>query len=287
MGPVGDNRYANNSGKQDRGTVLTDGDAQQTLADAARTYIGSLNNSDTSATDVLQFVRWFEPGRQISSVRGHDVATWAESLSTSSPLSERRVDAVRAFLAHLKKVGLTETNLGTHARFRRSGPRKSASSAAAQLNAERTQLTADGHAALLKELDELKSERPKIAEELSRAMADKDFRENAPLDAARDKQAHLESRIRQVEETLRVSDIVSGSTKGVARLGSTVTLVNAVSGKVTRYTLVSPNEVNPSQGKISAASPVGRAVIDRRVGDELEVTAPSGAIRYRLESVDS
>lgn len=284
---MGDNRYASKSGKKDRGTVLTDGDAQKTLAEAARTYIGSLNNADAAATDVLQFVRWFEPGRHVSGVRGHDVATWAESLSTSSPISERRVDAVRAFLAYLKKVGLTETNLGTHARFRRSGPRKSAATATAQQSTERTQLTVDGHAALVKELEDLKAERPKIAEELARAMADKDFRENAPLDAARDKQAHLEARIRQVEETLRVADVVSGSSKGVARLGSTVTLVNAVSGKITRYTLVSPNEVNPSEGKISAASPVGRAVIDRRVGDELEVAAPSGAIRYRIESVDS
>jgi len=258
-----------------------------TLAEVAKRYIISLGAGDPAPADVLQFVRWFEADRKLSAIRGHDVATWAESLSTSSPISERRVESVRGFLAFLKKQGLTETNLGVHARFRRSSAsrRSAAASAAAALESERQQVTADGHAALLVELDQLKSERPKIAEELTRAMADKDFRENAPLDAARDKQAHLESRIRDVEETLKVSDIVTGPQGEVARLGSTVTLMNVTSGKPATYTLVSPNEVSPSHGKISAASPVGRAVLDRRVGEEVEVTAPSGVIRFRIDAV--
>jgi transcription elongation factor GreA len=264
------------------------GSAEETsLAEAARRYVSTLSAGDPAPADVLQFVRWFEPDRRLRAVRGHDVATWAESLSTSSPISERRVESVRGFLAYLKKQGLTESNLGSHARFRRSSAsrRNGGTAASKHVDAERKQLTADGHAALLTELDELKGQRPRIAEELSRAMADKDFRENAPLDAARDKQAHLEARIREIEETLKVSDIVSAAAGATARLGSTVTLVNVASGTAYTYTLVSPNEVSPSQGKISAASPVGRAVLDRSVGEEVEVTAPSGVVRYRIDAV--
>ena len=262
-----------------------------TVADAAKAYLSTLSPGDPAQGDILQFVRWFEGDKRLRQLRGHDVASWTESLGTTSPLSERRVESVRAFLTYLKKQGATESNLATHIRFRRSNssPRTTVASraAAARAKAERKELTAEGHAALIAERESLVAQRPQIAAELTRAMADKDFRENSPLDAARDKQAHLESRIREIDETLRVADIVTNSGNSVARLGSTVTLLNLQSSAQIQYTLVSPNEVNPSQGKISAASPVGKAVRDRRVGDEVEVTTPSGQVRYRLEAVNS
>ncbi len=260
-------------------------DDSLTVADAANKYLSGLHPSSENQADVLRFVRWFESERTVRSLSGHDVATWVESISSGNPLAERRVDSVRNFLLFLKKQGLVDTNLASHVRFRRSGGRSGASQSAKSAAQERKEVTVEGHASLLAELEALKAERPEVARELGSAMADKDFRENAPLDAARDRQGHLEARIRQIEETLRNTEIVGKGGGNIVHLGSTVTLTHAQSGANRSYTIVSPNEVNPSQGKISPDSPVGKAALGRRVGDEIEVSTPSGMIRYRIEKV--
>jgi transcription elongation factor GreA len=152
-----------------------------------------------------------------------------------------------------------------------------------------SQLTAEGHTSLNAELKSLKAERPHIAEELRRAMVDKDFRENAPLDAMREHQAHVEGRIRQLETILKHAEVVGGGTAPGAKthLGSTVILRDLASGSAVRYTLVSPSEVSPSEGKISIVSPVGKALINRTVGDEVEVSVPVGRLHYRIEEIQA
>ncbi|MFQ6019664.1 MAG: GreA/GreB family elongation factor [Dehalococcoidia bacterium] len=151
------------------------------------------------------------------------------------------------------------------------------------------ELTSAGHAALEAELKALGAQRPAIAEELRLAMSDKDFRENAPLDVAREKQAHLEGRIREIEVTLKNAVIHENRRRETAswvRLGSTVLLRNVSSGATVRYTIVGPNEADAQKGKISDASPVGRAILERRQGDEVEVEAPAGVMRFRIEQVE-
>jgi transcription elongation factor GreA len=147
-------------------------------------------------------------------------------------------------------------------------------------------VTLDGLAALERELEDLKGRRPEIAEQLRAAMADKDFRENAPLDAARDAQAHLEARIRAIEDQLRHAVIIDPDQKGGrANVGSTVRVMNLKVGREQTFHLVSPNEVDPSNGKISVESPVGQAVINHGVGDEVTVRAPSGELQLRVLEV--
>ena len=118
-------------------------------------------------------------------------------------------------------------------------------------------------------------------------MADKDFRENAPLDAARDQQAHLEARIRVIEDQLRHAVIIDPETKrGRANVGSTVKVLNLSQDREQTFQLVSPSEVDPADGKISVESPVGSAVIDHVPGDEVEVQAPAGSVRLRVLEVE-
>ena len=102
---------------------------------------------------------------------------------------------------------------------------------------------------------------PLLASELQRAMSDKDFRENAPLDALRDQQGHLESRIRDIESALHNAVLVErgGEPKSEVATGATVHLRNLKSGALLKYTVVSPREVNAAEGKISIDSPMGRA----------------------------
>ncbi len=148
------------------------------------------------------------------------------------------------------------------------------------------QITAAGLERLQEQLAEEKSHRPEIAQKLHDAMQDKDFRENAPLDAARDEQAHLEARIRDLEARVRHAVIIDESSKrGRANVGSVVTMLNLKSNKEQTVTLVSPNEVDPSSGKISVASPMGVALLNHSVGQEVTVNAPSGPITFRVVDV--
>jgi len=257
------------------------------LSQAAALFLSALAPEvrQESQSEVYRFVRWYGADRSMGELRGHDIALYAESLGAGTGDVVRRAEALRSFLAFAKKEGLTTTNLATHLRLRKS-PQSIEGSAVTV--ATPSQLTAEGHTSLSAELESLKAERPHIAEELRRAMVDKDFRENAPLDAMREHQAHVEGRIRQLETILKNAEVVGrgGMSPGArTHLGSTVILRDLASGSAVRYTLVSPSEVSPSEGKISIASPVGKALINRTVGEEVEVSVPVGRLHFRIEEI--
>jgi transcription elongation factor GreA len=116
---------------------------------------------------------------------------------------------------------------------------------------------------------------------------DKDFRENAPLQAAREERGHLEGRIRELERALKSVNIV-GENRNVSlqiTIGDSVVLRDPA-GEELRYTLVGPREVDPSKGKISTVSPIGKAIIGRRQGEVVEVTTPAGKVRYQIRQVE-
>jgi transcription elongation factor GreA len=256
------------------------------LSQAAALFLSALAPEvhQESQSEVYRFVRWYGADRPVGELRGHDVALYAESLGVATADVVRRAEALRSFLAFAKKESLTATNLAAHLRLRKTPPNVEGGAATA---ATPSQLTAEGHASLSAELESLKAQRPGIAEELQRAMIDKDFRENAPLDAMRERQAHVEGRIRQLEAILKHAEVVGGQTAPGAKthLGSTVILRDLASGAAVRYVLVSPSEVSPAEGKISIASPVGKAILSRTVGDEVEVSVPAGSLRFRIEEI--
>jgi transcription elongation factor GreA len=268
--------------------MASSGEATPALTEAASRYLATLppQQRQESQPEVYRFVHWYGAERRTHELRGHDVSAYAEALGATAVDSSQRLEILRGFFAFVRKQGFTPTNLATHLRLR-----KTAAPAVGGGRAIReVHLTSDGHAALLAELENLRSQRPRVAEELRRAMADKDFRENAPLDAAREYQAHLEGRIREIEATLRHAVIVGeGSPQSNARIGvgSTVLLRNLKSGTEVRYILVSPSEVNPAEGKISIVSPVGKALMERSAGEEVDVKAPAGTLRFRIESVEA
>jgi transcription elongation factor GreA len=259
-----------------------------TLWEAASRYLATLSAEvrQESQPEVHKFVRWYGGDRRVGELRGPDVAAYAETFGSSSRDAGRRLEPVRSFLAFAKKAGLTPVNLSTHVRVRKGGPAPAPSGPA--VAPRQVHLTAEGRAALEAELETLRARRPEVADELRRAMADKDFRENAPLDAARDAQAHLEGRIRELEATLSSAEIIESevSQRLKAKLGSTLVLANLGSGTQVRYTLVGPDEASPAQGKISVVSPVGKALVDREAGEEVEVAAPAGRLRFRIERIE-
>jgi transcription elongation factor GreA len=260
--------------------------ADLTLADAAQRYAESVKDGPSrqyALAELNRFVRWYGPDRLIENMRGHDVSLYADVLGPANPESTRRADYIRSFLVYLKKDGLLPENLGPHLRLRKGGPKTSGSTAQALASVE---LTGEGIEALKAEHESLIAQRAGVREEIRKAMLDKDFRENAPLDAAKDKQGHLEARIREVETMLKRAVVVEKADGGDrVQVGATVQVRNLASDKVTRFVIVGPTEANAADGRISSASPVGRSLLDRAVGDEVEVSAPAGTMRFRVEQI--
>jgi transcription elongation factor GreA len=139
---------------------------------------------------------------------------------------------------------------------------------------------------LERELGDLKNQRSQVIEEMQKAAADKDFRENAPLAAAREQKSHLDGRIKELESTLNQAKIMEeGRHTSRAKLGDTVVLCDLSSGKESSYTLVDPREANPATGKLSVASPLGKAILNKEKGQTVEVVAPAGTFRRRIENI--
>ena len=174
----------------------------------------------------------------------------------------------------------TDINLSQHLRLRRSRR----SSGLKSTSDRKVNLTQDGYNNMTKELGKLQKERIKITSEIEKAAADGDVRENAPLEAARESQGMVMSKIREIESTLKIAEIIDSNTdKTKVQIGSKVLLIQSNSNAKLEYQLVEPREASPLQKKISIGSPVGEAILGRRVGDEVNVATPQGQITYRVE----
>ena len=225
--------------------------------------------------------------RTVEGLAPPDVATYAEEVVSAGGDIHGRLSPVKDFLAYLKKHGHSAHSLSAHVKIPRASSRASASYFARQAF-EEFEMTASGYQAIQDELAELKGQRGEVVEAIRIAAADKDFRENAPLDAAREDQGKAEARIRNLEETLRHAIVVDRSAqdgKMGAKVGATVVLHDLDSNKDVTYTLVDSTEADPSSGKISVFSPVGGAIVGKREGGEVDVQAPKGTRRYRISSV--
>jgi transcription elongation factor GreA len=148
-------------------------------------------------------------------------------------------------------------------------------------------MTSEGLKALRAELEQLENTgREEIAAQIKTAREWGDLKENAEYHAAKEAQAHLETRILKLRERLvsaEVVEVVSGDEVG---FGSSVEVEDESTGKKTRYTLVSSNEASPSDGRLSMESPVAGALRGRRVGDVAVVQTPRGERRFKVVSVN-
>lgn len=143
-------------------------------------------------------------------------------------------------------------------------------------------LTQDRYDAIVAELAKLKDEgRKVVAERLRHAKDLGDLSENAEYQEAREDQTRLEVRIEELEDLLRNSSIIKLETGGVTvRIGTRVTLKKG-NAKV-QYTVVGSNEAKPLEGLISNESPIGQAVLGKKVGDIIKVKAPNGIVEYQV-----
>jgi len=151
-----------------------------------------------------------------------------------------------------------------------------------------TPITKKGYDALKAELDRLrKVERPKVIEAIAEARAHGDLSENAEYDAAKDRQGFIEARISEIESKLADARIIeiTGRTTETVVFGATVLVIEQESQSKRQYTLVGQDEADMKFNKISVQSPVGRALIGKRVGDFVEVTTPTKMVEYEVVEI--
>ena len=152
-------------------------------------------------------------------------------------------------------------------------------------------LTYEGIKALEKELEDLKTvERNKVAIELKEARAQGDLSENAEYDAAKDRQAEIESRIVEIEKMLKNVVVIDADDEEVAdkvKPGHKVRLLDHTFEEEVEYQIVGSTEADPVNGKISNESLVGAALIGQRVGDEIVVETEFGTDRYTILAIST
>jgi transcription elongation factor GreA len=149
-------------------------------------------------------------------------------------------------------------------------------------------LTSDGLEKLEQELEYLRTvRRQEVARRLRAALEEEDILENAEYDDAKNEQAFVEGRILTLETMLpNVVIIEEGEASDEVRVGSRVTVVEVGADTTEIYRLVGSAEADPTQGRISNESPLGRALLGNRVGDEVFVNAPAGMLRFRIVAIE-
>ena len=140
------------------------------------------------------------------------------------------------------------------------------------------------------ELEELRYElNTKLPQELEKARAHGDLSENAEYDAAKERQGFVSARISQIEQRMRELSMYSVESipHDVVAYGSQVTLENLDDGETETYEIVFPEEVSAARGQISLASPMGRALLNKEVGDEVEVRTPKGTRSFEIVALQT
>ncbi len=158
-----------------------------------------------------------------------------------------------------------------------------------QTGPKKNYLTAEGARKLREELDNLRTvKRLELAERLNFAIKQGDLSENADYHAAKEDQSFLEGRILELERTLRDIEIVDESRSGAGgiRLGSRIVVVEEGFSDRETFQLVGRAEADPSMGKISNESPLGHALLGKRIGDIVRVAAPGGQTVFKITAIE-
>jgi transcription elongation factor GreA len=152
---------------------------------------------------------------------------------------------------------------------------------------ERVPMLAEGYEKLTADLQYLRQERPKIVEAIEEARSHGDLAENAEYHAAKERQGQVEAQIAEIEDRVTRAQIIDPASLSGDRVvfGATVTVLDEADKKQ-RYQIVGQTEADARQGRISYDSPLGRALIGKQVGEEVEVTVPSGDRFYQVKKIE-
>ena len=129
--------------------------------------------------------------------------------------------------------------------------------------------------------------RPKASAAIAEAADKGDLSENSEYDAAKEAQAHLEAKINDIKMTIAQAKIVDMSRLSTdsVQLMSTVVMTNLANGRQMKYTIVSESEANLKQGKISIKTPIAKGLLNKKVGDEVDIKIPRGVLKVKIDSI--
>ncbi len=152
---------------------------------------------------------------------------------------------------------------------------------------EKLPMLQEGYERQLAELKALREERPRIVDAIEEARAHGDLSENAEYHAAKERQGQVEAMVGDLEDRISRANIIDPTTLSGDRIvfGATISLLDD-DDKPVKYQIVGPYEADAKIGRISYASPLGKALIGRKVGEEVEVTVPSGDKSYQVEKIE-
>ena len=256
-------------------------------------YINSLSASKNKSeidAHLTKLTRWLDrTGERLAAkFTASDIGDFAAEHYRRTALPDHQMlRAAKDFLAYAHRKGHTSTNLATSIKLSRvsHSPKKARGRHQHQ---EVIELTSEGHKALIEQREVLEKEQVKVIEDIERAAADGDARENAPLDAAREEHARISGKLTEIEETLRHASVIAAGgsrTADVVRIGSKLQLAAPSSDRPLNLQIVVPREADPLKDKISTESPVGVALMGKRKGDVVAVATPRGEVRYRIEKL--
>ena len=149
-------------------------------------------------------------------------------------------------------------------------------------------MSKEGYENLIAELKRLEEiERPKASAAIAEARDKGDFSENFEYESAKEAQAHLEDKINQLKRTIADAKIVDTSrlSADAVQILSKVELTNLVTGQQMKYTIVSEQEANLREGKISITTPIAQGLLNKKVGDTVEIQVPRGTIQLRIDNI--
>jgi len=148
-------------------------------------------------------------------------------------------------------------------------------------------MLAEGYEKLTADLQALRQERPKIVDQIEEARSHGDLAENAEYHAAKERQGQIEAQIAELEDRVTRAQIIDPASLSGDKIvfGATVTVLDD-DDKKQRYQIVGMTEADARQGRISYDSPLGRALIGKQVGEEVEVTVPSGDRFYQVKKIE-
>lgn len=155
-------------------------------------------------------------------------------------------------------------------------------------NEKKTQYTEEGYEKLVTELEYLKNERrPEIKVAIAEARAFGDLSENSEYDEAKNEQAKVETRIAELEYLINHAEVIKEDQykSGIVNLGTVVKVYDYDEDEEIEFSIVGPNEANPLFDRISDQSPIGRALIGCKIGDEVTVDAPVGELKFKILDV--
>jgi transcription elongation factor GreA len=150
---------------------------------------------------------------------------------------------------------------------------------------KRMPITPDGFQKLQEELQRLlKFDRPKNIRDISEARAHGDLSENAEYHAAKEKQSFIEGRIQELKTKLALADVIDPSriTQSKTAFGAKVKVLDLSTDEEKSFMLVGPDEADAKNGKISISSPVGKALLNKEIGDVVNIKAPAKTMEYEI-----